>query len=341
MAILTVPVLIRWHRSPLAETDASDHASAACYRRSEDVVVVPIIVAELKFSDVERHVLFADFVERTNHAAFEDRPEAFNRVCVDRANNVFASGVLDDLVPADLPDMSIAGPLVGHKQADFFGDRLANESGKHIGANRFDYACYDITLALDGANNRLLAGTDATATSAASPPMFIVGLAANKCFINFDNAKQLLEFFILQSRTNAVAHMPGGPVRTESHIALDLPSTNALLACEHQIDDTKPFAKIDLRVFEDCPDQMRESISPSFPTIRALPFEFHGRERIDAVAVTSRAAHASRPPMSNQVVVAGFLVGECCLPLADGHLVDLAWLLGAGHVVSPNRLERH
>jgi hypothetical protein len=31
----------------------------------------------------------------------------------------------------------------------------------NIGANRFDYAGYDITLALDGANNRLLAGTDA------------------------------------------------------------------------------------------------------------------------------------------------------------------------------------
>ncbi len=55
------PVLsVRWHRSQLAETDASDLASAACYRLIKDSRVIPVVVAELKFGDVQRHVLGAD-----------------------------------------------------------------------------------------------------------------------------------------------------------------------------------------------------------------------------------------------------------------------------------------
>jgi hypothetical protein len=53
-AISTVPV--RWRRFRLAETDASDHASAACYRLLEDVGVHAVVVAALKFRDVQRHV---------------------------------------------------------------------------------------------------------------------------------------------------------------------------------------------------------------------------------------------------------------------------------------------
>ena len=36
--------------------------------RSENVGVEPIVVAELKLRDVERHIFGADFVERADHA---------------------------------------------------------------------------------------------------------------------------------------------------------------------------------------------------------------------------------------------------------------------------------
>jgi hypothetical protein len=39
-AILVVVALFRWPRFSVAETDASDHASAACYRFPENIEIV-------------------------------------------------------------------------------------------------------------------------------------------------------------------------------------------------------------------------------------------------------------------------------------------------------------
>ena len=44
---------------------------ASLDRRSEDVRVLPIIVAELKLGDIERHIFSAHFVERADHAALK------------------------------------------------------------------------------------------------------------------------------------------------------------------------------------------------------------------------------------------------------------------------------
>jgi hypothetical protein len=55
-------------------------------RSPENVRVIAIIISELKFRDVQRHIFCAHFVERADHAAFEDRPEALNRVGVDRTD---------------------------------------------------------------------------------------------------------------------------------------------------------------------------------------------------------------------------------------------------------------
>jgi hypothetical protein len=55
--IQVAPVWARWYRSQLAETDASDHASAACYRFREDFGIVAVVILELKLRDVQRHIL--------------------------------------------------------------------------------------------------------------------------------------------------------------------------------------------------------------------------------------------------------------------------------------------
>jgi hypothetical protein len=62
-------------------------------RHSEDVRVQAIIIAELEFSDIERHVFSAHFVECADYAAFEDRPEAFDGLCMDGADDVLTLGV--------------------------------------------------------------------------------------------------------------------------------------------------------------------------------------------------------------------------------------------------------
>ena len=57
-----IPIALRsarWRHSSLAETDASDLVSAACYRGPEHVGVKAVIVPELKLGNVERHIFGA------------------------------------------------------------------------------------------------------------------------------------------------------------------------------------------------------------------------------------------------------------------------------------------
>ena len=56
--------------------------SASPDRRSEDIRVLSIIIAELELRNIKRHIFPADFVERADHATLEDRPEAFDDLSV-------------------------------------------------------------------------------------------------------------------------------------------------------------------------------------------------------------------------------------------------------------------
>lgn len=67
--------------SPEADTSIPP-ASETCYSEPENVRVVPVVVPELRFRDVQRQVLGRDLVIAADDAALEQRPEAFNRVRV-------------------------------------------------------------------------------------------------------------------------------------------------------------------------------------------------------------------------------------------------------------------
>src|SRR5262249_16059338 len=102
-------------------------ASAPCYGRSEDVTVVPVVVAELELRDVKWQLLLANFMEAAHYAAFNQRPEALNRVRVDRADNaviddVLAGTVVDNTVEIFATKAAIAREVVGTDQADAIGD---------------------------------------------------------------------------------------------------------------------------------------------------------------------------------------------------------------------------
>ena len=51
-------------------------ASASSYRCTENIRVVPIVIAELKLGNIERQILAADGVIGADDAAFQDRLEA-------------------------------------------------------------------------------------------------------------------------------------------------------------------------------------------------------------------------------------------------------------------------
>lgn len=50
-------------------------------RRTEYVGIVPVVVAELKFRDVQREIFGADFMERADHAALTSDQKP-SMVCV-------------------------------------------------------------------------------------------------------------------------------------------------------------------------------------------------------------------------------------------------------------------
>src|SRR5271166_4186663 len=72
----------------LAEASASGLTSASCYHVEENVLVVAIVEAILKFREIERQIFLADVVIGAEHAALEQRPERFDVVGMDFTANI-------------------------------------------------------------------------------------------------------------------------------------------------------------------------------------------------------------------------------------------------------------
>jgi len=74
-----------WHLWPL--TTFND--------RPENVLVKAIIIPELELRNVKWHVLGANLVERANDTAHEDTPKAFDRLSMNRTDNVLLLGMVN------------------------------------------------------------------------------------------------------------------------------------------------------------------------------------------------------------------------------------------------------
>lgn len=328
----------RWRLSLPAEAGASFCASAASYRLPEYIGVVAMVIAKLELGDVERQILLADVVERPDNAALQDRPETFDGLCMDRADDVVALGMVDLLMREAEFQAPIAGEVVGAKQTYFGRNRFTNEFFQRESADIIDNARHHVAPASDGANNWRLAASATARLAAFLVPMSVVVAAADVGFVNLDNPHELLELFVLQRDANAMAHRPCGFERAEAHVAPYLPSADSLLRSQHQVNDAEPLAKIDLRVLKDCPSNIRKAIGAPFAAVRAFPVPLFGWQRINALGVAARTANAVRPTMCNQVSVARIFVRERRLELANRHLMDLLRLFGADHGEAPFHL---
>jgi hypothetical protein len=101
--------------------------SASRNRRTEDVRIESIVVAELKFCDVERHVFGTDFVEASYDPALKDRPETLNRIRMGRTDNVLPDAVVNGAVRV-IGQPVVDAALVSREQANFVRDGFTNES---------------------------------------------------------------------------------------------------------------------------------------------------------------------------------------------------------------------
>jgi hypothetical protein len=154
--------------------------------------------------------------------------------------------------------------------------------------------------------------------------------AADKSFIDFDNAAELTNVFH-QSDADAMTHIPSRFQGTEPHITPNLASAYSLFACEHQMNNTIPIAKRLIGVLEYRACEMRETICAALSAIRTLPMPFTGFEVISSLTPAARAADAFRPSFADKVSATGVFVWKHRFELSDAHLMDLRWLFCSRH----------
>jgi hypothetical protein len=141
---------------------------ASLDRRSEDVRVLPIVIAELELCNIERHIFPADLVETSDNAALEYRPKALDSLGMDCADDILTLGMVNGRVRILAVEAIVASPLIGAEKANFVGDGFPNKGFQRRGLDVCDYASNNVSLAADSANDWRFAGTDAASSTAAT-----------------------------------------------------------------------------------------------------------------------------------------------------------------------------
>jgi hypothetical protein len=307
--------------------------SASLDRRSENILVFPIIIVELKLGNIERHIFPAHFVECADHAAFENRPEAFDGLSMNCADDILAPGMVNGSVREVFVEDVVSGPLIGAEQADFVGDGFSHKGVKSGGLDVRDHARNHISLAADRADDWRFTGTNAAGSTAAAAfiPMPILSQAPNESFIDLDNAAELIDV-LHESGSDLVAHKPSSPVRAEAHITINLQSAHAFLARKHEMDHAKPLPQRLVRILENCSCDMGEAVvSGGRGAFVAQPVPLHCAMLLDLYVATPRAGYTLRPTATDEIGATRIFVWEGFFPLGNGHLMDWLGLLCAGH----------
>jgi hypothetical protein len=298
-------------------------------RRSENIGVVPIVVSELKFSDVERHVFGADLVERAHHAALENRPETLNRVRVHRADDKLSGGMLNGLVGVfGQPVIDLT--FVSGEQTHLVRNDLTDEIFSGLGSDAGQDAGDDIALALHGTDDRRFAPVAAALT--ADLAMFVDGFAADIGLVHLNDTAKLVHVLLDKSSADTVGHVPSGFERAEAHVAVELPRTHALFAGQHEVRDLEPVAERLVGVLEDGPGDDREPIAVR-GALFALPMPSARFQIIDLRISASRATNALWPSAGLQIGLAGIFVpfGEKPIELGGSQLMNRLELSHGNH----------
>jgi hypothetical protein len=251
----------RWRALACSEAPASYRASAACYGFSKDIGIVAIVVAELKFSQVEWQIFLAYVVISADDSAFKQRPERINILSVDLATHVLASYVADCLMRMGGRQKPIAAVFIGGNERHPFRHRSTDETVQRSRISIFDRLTNDVPLARDRAND----GNLASRTAAFEPvfEMAIFTLAADVGFVHFHDSHQLRELRIAHRSAQPVAHVPSGAQR-RSFIEIHPPNLkrrDAFFALKNRPKNIEPDIERIFCVLENRPCGEREAIS--------------------------------------------------------------------------------
>jgi hypothetical protein len=278
---------------------------ASLNSRSENVIVKPIIIAELKLRNVKMQVFLADIMECADDTALEDAPEALNRLGMNGTDNILVLGVVNGPVRETETKVLVANPLIGADQADLVRHGFIDEGFQGRLLDVRNDASDHVTLAADCANDNGFSGSGRAGLPIALIPMPVLRLAADESFVNLNDAAKL-RFRLDQGGTDFVGHQPSGFDRTETHVAAKLASAHSLFASQHQVSDFEPIAKRLVGVFENGPCDAGKAIAVGSAGF-ALPM-VAGRKLVDLDVAAARAIHAIGPAARDQVGAASVLV---------------------------------
>ena len=297
----------------------SGATSATRYDLPKWIFGAASVVAELKLADIQRQIGFADLVEVADDTALDERPEAFDRLCVDRPHNVLLVCMPDDFVRILAIEAAIAYPFVTNEQCDLVGNDFADEAFESGGVDAFNHAGNDLSLAADRADNRLLAGTKAAATRAtALANVAILRLAADEGLVNLYLAEQLALGTVLHGDADAVAHIPSRLIGASADHSMDLVCRHALFRVVHQEGDLEPLDQRIFRVLEDRSGDDREPIAVLVAGFTE-PVERAGFDHPHFGITAARAMDAIRPTTLNKVCLAGIFAIEAGNKIAKLH----------------------
>src|SRR5438094_843852 len=143
-------------------------------------------------------------MECSDHAALHHAPETFDGIGMNRTSDIFSDPMINGAVGKFSVDAVIAAPFIGGDQADLVGHHFAHKARQGIAAQVVDHSRNHPAFALDSADNNRLAEAASAASASSSTRtaaligVTVLGLAANKGFVYFDIADELLEFDITE-----------------------------------------------------------------------------------------------------------------------------------------------
>lgn len=198
---------------------------------AEDIVIEAVVVFELAFRDVEREIFAANLMVAADNRPFENRPETFNRIRVNRTNDVALGGMMHSLVIVVRRQAAIDAAFVGCEQTNLGRNCLAHELFGVLLGNGLKDAGNDAALTAHRADDRDFGCRGVFAAAPALVPVLILVLATDVGFINLDNAAEFL-FRLDQCGADLVAHTPSGLVAAETHETHNLEGAHSLFACQ-------------------------------------------------------------------------------------------------------------
>lgn len=220
--------------------------------------------------------------------------------------------------------MLIAHVLIGGDQTYFVANRSADKPFQRHRGSVLDHLTDQITLAADRADHTYFA-----ASNSASSEMFafagvlVFFLPADESFVNFDDAHELLEVWIVHRGAESMAKIPCGMKRrlfTKKHPS-NLARRNAFLTLKDRVENLEPSKQGNFRVLENRSRRQRKTVGVSAPAlgIGAFPFprlrNVVNRLRLSA----SRTSRTVRPAPHNQELATSVFVRKLRHQFVEGH----------------------